>query len=340
MSTTTISVMEKIQEEIRHRYAGTSIIKSALDNDVISKLGDSNFKLLKRFTTYMNPNLLILNPSLTSTFPISYNGNKQKTIYFNDIVKQYCADIVGYDPTTPEGKIKIHALLKSIAEKELKLCIVGYGGAMINFLWNTYLLAFISSYNDPVFKEIVVFEKENISLTNILRISKPVILESFLNIHCDDDGALPKIRLIKEEFQLSEKLSLFKRYLTDEKEVKQMVKDGFIFTGAPNFEARILLQKTPFYFLGHANNELEIFYQPIVNTELTFESYGSIDVPVLLANLAVGTIKLLEIFNNIPIVKTKPKPTHAVSESLLKIDYGKIYGLDTQNDQNTQSTEW
>jgi len=326
---TTVNVMEKIQEEIRHRYADSSIIKHALDNDVISKLGKSNFRLLKRFTTYMNPNLLILNPSLTNTFPISYNGNKSKTIYFNDTIKQYCTDIIGYDPTTPEGKAKVHELLDSIAQKNLKICVVGYGGAMINFLWNTYLLAFISSYNDPIFEEIIIFEKDSISLTNILRISKPVILDSFLNIHCNDDGSLPKIRLIKEEFQLTKKMGLFKRYLEDEKEVKQLVKDGFVFIGAPNFEARVLLNNAPFYFLGHANNELEIFYQPLVNTELTFESYGSIDVPVLLANLAVGTIKMLEIFNEIPIQgkKNLPKPTHIQSESLFRVDYGEVYSL-------------
>jgi len=339
----TVNVMEKIQEEIRHRYAESSIIKHALDNDVISKLGKSNFRLLKRFTTYMNPNLLILNPSLTNTFPISYNGNKSKTIYFNDTIKKYCIDVVGYDPTTPEGKAKVHSLLDSIAQKNLKICIVGYGGAMINFLWNTYLLAFISSYNDPIFEEITIFEKDNISLTNILRISKPVILDSFLNIHCNDDGSLPKIRLIQEEFQLTKKMSLFKRYLEDEKEVKRLVKDGFVFIGAPNFEARILLQDAPFYFLGHANNELEIFYQPLVNTELTFESYGSIDVPVLLANLAVGTIKMLEILNDIPTQgkKNYPKPTHGKSESLFRIDYGEVYDLyrDQEGSQTTENTE-
>jgi len=344
---TTVNVMEKINEEIRQRYTSTSIIKKAFDNDVITSLGKNNFKLLKRFSTYLNPNLLILEPILTNTFPISYNGNKRKTIYYNDIIKKYCTDIIGYDPTTPEGKIKVHSLLDSIAKKNLKLCIVGYGGAMINFLWNTYLLSFISSYNDPIFKELVIFEKECISLTNILRISKPVLLESFLGIHCDENGGLPKIRLIKEEFQLAEKVSLFKRYLEDKKEIDSMVKNNFIFLGAPNFDARILLQDSPFYFLGHANNELEIFYQPQINAELTFESYGSIDVPVLLANIAVGTIKMLEIFNSIELVGAKktPKPAHTPGESLLKIDYGEIYNLTPSTDTSTgtstnSSSEW
>jgi len=340
MSTqTTLNVMEKIGEEIRQRYSETSIIKNAFDNNVITTLGKNKFKLLKRFNTYMNPNLLVLEPMLTNTFPISYNGNKRKTIYYNDVVKKYCTDIIGYDPTTEEGKVKIHALLDSIAKKELKLCVVGYGGAMINFLWNTYLLSFISSYNDPIFKELIVFEKENISLTNILRISKPVLLEAFLGIHCDENGGLPKIRLIKEEFQLAEKVSLFKRYLEDEKEIKNLVKNNFIFIGAPNFDARILLEKSPFYFLGHANNELEIFYQPQINAELTFESYGSIDVPVLLANIAVGTIKMLEIFNDIELTgsKNKPKPAHSAGESLLKIDYGEIYNLTSIQNDSTET---
>jgi hypothetical protein len=341
-NTIRVNVIEKIQEEIRHRYSETSIIKSAIDNDVITGLGKS-FKLLKRHDTYMNPNLLILNPELTSTFPISYNGNKNKTIYFNDIVKKYCMDVVGYDPTTPEGKERVRELLDNIAKKKLKLAVIGYGGAMINFLWNTYLLAFISSYNEPIFEEITIYEKESISLTNILRLSKPIILDSFLSIHCNDDGSLPKIRLIKEEFQLTKKMVLFKRFLTEESEVKALEKEGYVFIGAPNFAARQLLENSPFFFLGHANNELEIFYQPLVNTDLTFESYGSIDVPVLLSNLAVGTIKQLELFLEVDTSKKKSSTNFEKSQSLFKVDYGVLYNLTesetVQEDNETQTSD-
>jgi len=345
MAKISINVMEKIQEAIRTRYSKSSIIKNAFDNDVVSNLGKPNYKLLKRFDTYFNQNLLILNPSLTNTFPVTYNGNKSQTLFFNEVVKQYCTDVVGYDPTTPDGKIKTRALLDSIAQKHLKLAIIGYGGAMINFLWNTYLLAYITSYNDPIFKEITIFEKENISLTNILRISKPIILDSFLNIHCGENGVLPKIRLFKEEFQLAEKTILFKRYLEDEEEIRKMTEDNYIFLGAPNFEARVLLQESKFFFLGHANNELEIFYQPLVDMELTFESYGSIDIPVLLSNLAVGTIKMLEIFNEIKMDKKTPVIEYTQSQSLFKVDYGEVYGLvpevvSNETSPGSNSSDW
>ena len=316
----TIKVFDKLYEEIRPRYAPDSIIKGALDNHAIHQLfTKKDFKVLKKYKTCFNPNTLVIIPNLSQVFPIPYTGRKAETIYHNQYVRDYCIATTGIDPMTEAGKAEIHDILRAIQAKEMKLAVIGYGGAMINFLWNTYLLAFLSDFNEPVFKEICVFEKEAISFTNILRVGKPVLLESFLSIYLNESGSLNKLNMIREEFQLAEDVTLIEDYLTEEDDLKELVDSDFLLIGAPNFEARKLLEDSNFFFFGHANNELEIFFQPIVNTELTFESYGSIDVPVLLSNIAAGTIEMLRIFTAFDV----KNPGYEKSQSLFRIDYAE-----------------
>jgi hypothetical protein len=320
-SVLTIKVFDKIYEEIRHRYASESIVRGALDNHAIHQFFQKkDFKILKKYKTFFNPNILVIIPNLSQVFPIPYTGRKVDTVYHNKIIRDYCVKTTGIDPLTSEGKREIQGILKSIQAKEMKLAIIGYGGAMINFLWNVYVLAFLSNFNEPIFKELVIFEKEAISFTNILRLGKPVLLESYINIYLNDSGTLNKLNLIREEFQLAEEVTLVEDYLTDEEDLQELVQEDFIFIGAPNFKARKLLEDTNFFFFGHANNELEIFYQPLVNTELTFESYGSIDIPVLLSNIAAGTIEMLRIFAGLDTKNTD----YEKSESLFRIDYGEV----------------
>jgi len=329
-----INVFEKIFEEIRHRYSPTSIIPGACDNETIFQLDKKSVKILKRYSTVFNPNLKFIVPELSDKFPIRYAGYKKETIYTIPEVVNYCRDIIGIDPTTKDGKQAIHEILDNIAKKELKLAIIGYGGAMINFLWNTYILAFASSYNNPIFKELTIFERESISFTNILRLGKPVMIESYLNMITDERGSLPKIRLIREEFQLAEDTHLIHDYLEDPKLVKKLEDDGYIFLGAPNFEARNLLENSKFFFFGHANNEFEITYCPRVDAGLAFETYGSIDIPVLLANIAVGSLAMLDIFSKLD---TENMPD--INSSIFKIDYGVQYGLTTQIDDVAESDQ-
>ncbi len=317
----TIKVFDKLYEEIRHRYAPDSIIKGALDNHAIHQLfTKKDFKVLKKYKTCFNPNTLVIIPNLSQVFPIPYTGRKSETIYHNQYVRDYCIATTGIDPMTIEGKAEIHSILKAIQAKGMKLAVIGYGGAMINFLWNVYLLAFLSDFNEPIFEEICVFEKEAISFTNILRLGKPILLESYLSIYLNESGTLNKLNLIREEFQLAKDVTLIEDYLTEAEDLKELVDNDFVLVGAPNFEARKLLEDSNFFFFGHANNELEIFFQPIVNTELTFESYGSIDVPVLLSNIAAGTIEMLRIFTSFD----SKNPGYTKSESCFRIDYGEI----------------
>lgn len=317
----TIKVFNKLYEEIRQRYAPDSIIKGALDNHAIHQLfTKKDFKVLKKYKQCFNPNMLVIIPNLSQVFPIPYTGRKAETIYHNQYIRDYCLATTGIDPITEKGKQEIRDILKAIQAKEMKLAIIGYGGAMINFLWDTYLLAFLSNFNEPVFKEICVFEKEAISFTNILRIGKPILLESYLSIYLNENGTLNKLNLIREEFQLAEDVTLIEDYLTTPDDLKELVDNDFVLIGAPNFDARVLLQDSNFFFFGHANNELEIFFQPVVNTELTFESYGSIDIPVLLSNIAAGTIEMLRIFAGFDV----QNPKYEKSESVFRIDYGEI----------------
>jgi len=324
----TINVFDKIYEEIRHRYSPESIIPGALDNDALTQyFTKKDFKILKKYKNYYNQNILVIIPNLSQAFPIPYVGRKVETIYHIQDLRDYCIRTTGIDPMTEEGQVEIHKILRRIQSKEMKLAVIGYGGAMINFLYNTYLLAFLSNFNEPVFKEICIFEREAISFTNILRLGKPVILESFLDIQLNESGSLNKLNLLREEYQLAEEVTPVEDYLTSDEDLKELVDNDFVLIGAPNFEARKLLEDTNFFFFGHANNELEIFYQPLVDTELTFESYGSIDIPVLISNIGAGTIEMLKILSDFDT----QNPGYEKSESLFCIDYEKEMFPDQYN---------
>ncbi len=333
-----VDIYERIFEEIRHRYSASSIIKGAIDNEIIYKVFKNiDVKMLKKWKHLYNPNLKVLIPELSDIenetgvyFLVGRNGRHSlNNIYDIPPLRKYIKSTMGFDPMTEEGKKAIWEMLDKLAQKEHNLAVIGYGGAMINFLWDLFLLKTISEYPYPLFNKIVVFERENLSLTNLFRIGKFIILENYSSLFLDENGKLNKLNLIREEFSLAkeENFFLIEDYLTEDSDemLQQLREKNYLMIGAPNFAARKMLEKDNFFFFGHANNELEIFYQPYVDDELTFESYGSIDIPVLISNIAAGTIAMVNIFGDInkEDLQNKDKSLFNPSESLFRIDYGE-----------------
>jgi hypothetical protein len=71
----------------------------------------------------------------------------------------------------------------------------------------------------------------------------------------------------------------------------------FIF-GAPNYEARKFLQDAPFIFAGHSDNEISFYSRPIVDSDLTRETYGKINLDYFFINILKGAEELINIFAN------------------------------------------
>ena len=315
-----IRIFDKIAEEIRMRYSDKSIVKGAADNEAIFKYFNSgSFKVLKRWDLLFNPNLNVIFPELAQKFPIPYPG-KKTYLYKNPVIKKYIQDILGWNPVDdPEKIIK---LFKKVKEKNINLIVVGYGGAMINFLYNLSNLKDLVGFNEPIFKSMYAFEKENIAFTNILRLGKPIALEAYMEVFVNSKNGpigLNKLNLLKDELNLAEDVLLVEDYLTEENiaELEDEDLPNKVFIGAPNFTARKLLEDSNFYFFGHSGHEIEIFYKPYVDTELARETYGSIDIPTLISNIALGTIAQLEIWAKVEDINN---PGFENSQSLFKQD--------------------
>jgi len=320
-----IKVYDKIFEEIRQRYSPTSIIEGAADNEAIfDYFQKPRYKNLKKWSTLFNRNLNILIPQLSEKFDAAFPGVIKDTIYEIPSVRDYCKTVTGFDPLDPEDQKIIFKMLDDIREKDLNIAVVGYGGAMINWLWDLWLLAYHVGYTKPIFRNIIVYEKENLSFTNLLRVGKPVALNSYVSVLLTDDNQLNKLNLIREEFNLAQRLTISERYLEDGEELDTLRSKDFIFIGAPNLQTRVMLENDPFFFFGHGDNELEVFYRPRVDTELSFETYGKVDIPVLLSNIAAGTIQMLGVFNS---VQNKKDFSFEQGESVYRIDYNEYLGI-------------
>jgi len=281
-----------LQNEIRMRYAENSILDYD-DNTIIRKMftdrdwqqdAVSNYKII-------NNNLISMSSKLLESSDVDLNNIPKS---FTDPLMNQILDDLGIRPTKED--------LQTIRENNTKLCLVGYGGATINMLYNIYLWA-IKLSEMQIFENIVIFDKDNIDFSNLPRIGKNVALNFIPKILTQEHSEfsflnfLKKIDLVTVEKELSKrrKIITFAQWLQDE-HVRHLKSKDYVMVGAPTLDTRRMLQKEDanFYFLGHAGNEVEITYQPEIVSSLTTETYGSIDIPVLLINLQIATAAFIK----------------------------------------------
>ena len=199
--------------------------------------------------------------------------------------------------------------LQRIRARRIVLISVGYGGATINLLHFIAKFVEISGVHNP-FRYLVLYENDDLSVLNTLRIYKPVA-----KVTCGF-GAQNKMALISQgpERLLSEHIITTPEYLTQahthmEKDANGDLvtkltvesiseRPGVVFFGAPDFAGRELLQgpnTAPFLFTGHSGNEIDIWRKPQIDGSLTVESYGKIDLSVFFLNLLHGAKGLCDI---------------------------------------------
>jgi len=209
--------------------------------------------------------------------------------------------------------------IEKIINKKYTLVVIGYGGAMQNILYNLFMFSkYLKIY--PWFQNLFLFENDILETTNIFRIGKPLVNKSLsrfekyktdnLNYQIDNNflKVLPKIYAFNEESQLAKKNHLIKKYFTinDAKEILEKY-ENVIFIGAPDFETRQALHEmnAPFIMIGHSNNAVSITKCPKIEGLIT-ETYGSIDIPVLLMNLWGASYKFIELLANSNINLIEP----------------------------------
>ena len=318
----TIFFNDYVAEQIRHRYAETSVY--GVDNNIIRKLHEhvSIFAgINQNFENLYNPNLLFLHPSLWKTGVRFYQKHAYNFIpryTYNPEFKKLAKRSVGIDDIVDDindipyfHSRELYQMLKSIKKEKMNLVVIGYGGAMANFLWNLSVIAKYLSITN-LFKQITIYEKETLTFTNLLRIGKPIAwltkereLEyiTALSQGAEDVPAFipdkftkPQL-IVTEETLLAHDFRIVNRYLT-QNDIDASGKT--IYIGAPNFETRNMLHGAgvPFFMIGHSDNRVQISKTPyVLNNGLTTETYGKIKIPELLMNLQLATTTFIKILS-------------------------------------------
>ena len=190
--------------------------------------------------------------------------------------------------------------LQKIKEKNIKLAFVGLGGAMMNTI--NVLKHFAIKHSEVgLFDKVIVFEKDTIDFTNLFRFGKPILFKQVTtrsSVYGGDDRQttlLKKLHMLDDEKIISKenKLIIFDEYLT-EKHTKVLDDRGYTLIGAPDIETRNKLANSNFYFLGHHNYEVDLAHRQEAIDDIVLETYGSVDIPVLLINLTIATCALIK----------------------------------------------
>jgi len=180
-------------------------------------------------------------------------------------------------------------LFKTIKEKDIILVSLGYGGISSNVIHFMSELLRLTEVEDP-FSKLVVYEEDSITLMNVLRMYKDTV-----RTYCSAFNLVNKLEGFTEH-NLCHKDNLFLCNYFFEEELYDSVRErtGVVYFGAPDYKTRQFLENAPFYFLGHGGDEVSIIVRPKVNSELTVETYGQIDLASFFPNVLHLTVAFLE----------------------------------------------
>ncbi len=310
-----INLKKYLENEVRMRFSPTSILPYD-DNKIIHNLLKEDISVQEaKDAKLMNPNIVKMSRKLLLNQQFSDQTNDAS---FSDPLTQEIMKELDILPTKED--------FQKIRDKDINLCVVGYGGAMVNMLHNMYTWAMEVS-EVRIFKNIVIFEKDTVDFSNLIRFGKPVSFDytaEFASFASDDSQGiktLKKISMITNEKELSKKRKIisFVEWLRDNHAESLKNKD-YVIVGAPDLETRQMLNRigSDFYFMGHSDYEVDLTYQPEITSGLVVENYGSIDIPVLLINLQIATGAFIK-----QLANTEPGDKPEANEKLLNFDMKK-----------------
>jgi hypothetical protein len=294
-----------LQEQIKHRFAKKSALGA--DNEIFNNFFNSDYqddeKIIKKIKNQLifNKNLYFMSSALADAHDVNLAIDPSDQLP-EFILKESFSDYMkfsrineDYFNEAPFASSILKEKFKTVKDNELKVIFIGYGGAVSNILYNFSILSDTFTV-DEIFEEGKIFEKDNWALTNILRISKPLMYKSFSK-YSGVTSRVSKLLTLDIEKKLFGDLEINLNYL-DEENVKSILKEdpNTIFIGAPDFKTRKILAESGAHFImvGHNNNTISIKKNPTIH-ETMIETYGTIDVPVLLLNLWAATYKLIDL---------------------------------------------
>jgi len=297
MADQNINLREYAQEQIRIRYSQDSILEYG-DNRLLHRMlqaSPMSAQELAGFGPIMNPNLPLMHTQALEAI-VGEGGNQCLTSLENPIT-QRLLDELNIRPTADD--------FKKLRERNIKLAVIGLGGAMLNMLHNMYNFA-MAAREPAIFEKIAVFEKDSINFTNLPRFGKLVTLSYHSDFSADFDGQKPELRvlsklhhLLTNEGELSKerKFLLMEEWLTPEM-ASTLDEKGYTLVGAPTIETRRFLTDKEFFFVGHGDYEVDIVFQPHNPSTLAVETYGVIDIPAFLINMQLVTAAFIKALAN------------------------------------------
>lgn len=206
----------------------------------------------------------------------------------------YQARPVSFDTLITQMQInldQVRADLEVIKANNVHITSIGYGGFSINLFTFMAMLAQRAGVYKP-FKHVSIYEDDTLTLLNAFRIYKRLDQVPTRK----SNRAQLKLQLFQDlEMTLTQELTRVNERFKPEHIAKH---SGELLFGAPDFETRQLLENEQFLFTGHGGDEVEFISRPIVDTSLTTETYGSINLVTFFLNMLKASEHFIHIVAN------------------------------------------
>lgn len=242
-------------------------------------------------TSFDNSNKVVINP------------NVGKHLGIPAIPINHLLGIFGVDED------KLYKTMKDISFMTNQFVIVGLGGTMNNFMHFSHeLMKYFKM--DYLFKKLAVFERDDLDLTNLPRITldytnrqvtrKDMFDQQKSHRFSYREKEHSKIGLMSSISDIALGLKLFNEWFST-------TNAHTFYIGTPNIATRnsisnaikgtgrwTSVEKSVFICPMHANDELTIYKNPSIDDkDLAIETYGSIDINKFLLTMFKMTIELL-----------------------------------------------
>lgn len=199
----------------------------------------------------------------------------------------------------------IKKALNDISRKNLTIHLLGYGGFGVNFVENLIELMTILNVK-TLFRKLYIWEKDSLELHNILRFGTSSLLSTqqsirdieYYNLNAGVvSDPVHKFSLLynNQIARLSKTKVELRRYFFQNNNAREYLITKDILVGTPDMATRQMLQEydIPFFCPTHINDTIGLYYRPVVDQNLQYETYGKIALTPFFFNMLDNTIQIL-----------------------------------------------
>lgn len=273
--------------------------KYSLENDV--RLFNKNGKDLISIEDDKAPLFMFLNKLNNNQYGEEKISKEKETYFINpNMAKMFRGNVLGLDlmlNMLGYSTKEVFELLKKVSNKKLSLAIIGLGGTMSNFVYFATELAKLFKLEKNVFKNVVVYENDNLEVSNLPRIPLDYITPIFTQNDIYSN-LQKKVLMLYNVDKLADNVVSCIRKINPQYKIEENF--NFII-GTPDISTRTSISEFSKNFICpmHSDNELYIYIAPkVVNSDLMYETYGRIRLSKFFFNMLEMTIQCLRLMLN------------------------------------------